>query len=154
VLADPGVLRRPVLPRRRTGRVHHDDRLHVSGHLRQTGSGSALTQRGAPGTHRARAGGVAYGQLPPVGIDTGELWPGHTRSHVPPAPQLTEQLPVHVTWHVASVQLTLLLGPTVSSHVAPAAQLALQEVPHVPPQLWPVAHWSEQLLFSWVHPVA
>ncbi len=105
---------------------------------------------------RARAGGslsLRYGQLPPVGIAAGEPWPGHTRSHVPPV-QLTEQLPVHVTWQVAFVQLTLLLGPTVSSHVVPSVQLALQEVPQVPPQLWPVAHWSEQLLLSWVHPAA
>ncbi len=77
--------------------------------------------------------------------------PGHLRSHVPPV-QLTEHAPVQVTWQVASLQLTLLLGPTVSVQVVPAVQDALQDWPHVPLHVAPLAHCSEQLSLSWPQP--
>lgn len=56
--------------------------------------------------------------------------------HVEPAPQDTEHDPVHCTAHVEpAAQLTLPLGPTVTSHSAPVVQLMLHDAPHEPVQV-------------------
>lgn len=73
--------------------------------------------------------------------------PGHLSEH-DPSVQLTEHEPVQVTLQVALVQLTLALGPTVTSQVLPSPQEALHDLPHVPLHESPAAHCSEQLSLS------
>ena len=52
---------------------------------------------------------------------------------VDPPEQSTEQLPSHVTWHVAPPeQSTLALGPTVIVHVDEPVHLRLHDEPHDP----------------------
>ena len=63
-----------------------------------------------------------------------------------PLPHDREQEPVHWTVHVApAAQSTLPLGPTVTSQSAPAAQLMLHELPHVPVQVVSTPQLREQL---------
>lgn len=58
---------------------------------------------------------------------------GHRRSQVAAEPQLTEQVPVQVTWQVApAAQETLPLAPTVTLQVDSPAQLTLHDWPQVP----------------------
>ena len=68
------------------------------------------------------------------------------RSQAAPPEQLTEQIPVHVMWHVAPpAQVTLPFGPTVSVHMAPPVQLALHESPQAPLQSLCEVQLSEHL---------
>lgn len=67
--------------------------------------------------------------------------------HVAVAAQDSEHVPVHRTVHVEPPsQLTLPLGPTVTSHAASALQSTLHEEPQVPLHVAPSPQSSEQLL--------
>lgn len=59
----------------------------------------------------------------------------------------SEHEPVHVTAHDdPGAQLTLPLGPSVTSQSAPAAQLMLHELPHVPLHVASIGQLRVQLL--------
>lgn len=66
--------------------------------------------------------------------------------HVDPPPQFTEQVPVHVMWHVAPPeQSTLALLPTVIVHIDVPVHFRLHESPHEPLQSFEFAQSSVQL---------
>jgi hypothetical protein len=73
--------------------------------------------------------------------------PAQVRSQVAPAAQLTEQLPVQLTWHVEPLaQLMLPLGPAVTAQVAELPHEMLHDWPQLPEQSLIAAQLSVQLL--------
>jgi len=80
-------------------------------------------------------------------IDFGALSLGHCRSQVEPPLQLIEQLPMHLMWHVAPPEQSMLpLLPTVIAQVDMPVHLRLHDDPHWPVQSLVFAQSSEQLL--------
>ena len=68
-------------------------------------------------------------------MDLDELSVAHFKSQVDPDEQLTEHEPVQLMWQVEfPVHDTLPLGPSISVHVDPDAQLALQDWAQLPLQ--------------------
>ena len=74
----------------------------------------------------------SYGQLAPSVTARGAASPAHWISHVEPAPHDNEHEPVHRTVQLESAQLTLPLGPTVTSQLDWLLQLMLHDSPHSP----------------------
>ena len=74
----------------------------------------------------------------------------HTSVQLAPAPQLSEQEPVHVMLHVdPGAHVTLPLSPTVAVQLAPVAHCTLHDFPHAPVQLEDSLQTSEQLSAAW-----
>jgi hypothetical protein len=97
-------------------------------------------------SHGVNTGHRRYGHCPPDGIGCELVSPAHFRSHIESAVQLTEQLPVQVTWQVDPLaQFTLPLGPTVTVQVDVLEQLMLQDSAQLPVQTFWSMQASEQL---------
>jgi hypothetical protein len=83
---------------------------------------------------------------PPLGTDRGAESAGHRRSQIEPPEQLSEHDPVHLTWHSdAPVHVTLLFGPTVTTHVDMSSQSMWQDASQVPTHTFWLSQASKQL---------